>query len=53
MLGQKNTTIKIELNLTRKTTKDWWNCKKKKMPKPSKKIVIKRIEIKSDRWKYQ
>jgi hypothetical protein len=30
MQGQKNTTIKIELNLTRKTTKDWWNCKKKK-----------------------
>jgi uncharacterized protein YcaQ len=30
MQGQKNTTMKTELNLTRKTTKNWWNWKRKK-----------------------
>jgi len=29
MQGKKNTTMKTELNLTRKTTKDWWNWKRK------------------------
>jgi hypothetical protein len=56
--GQKNMTIiKKRIRFNKKKTKERWNCKKKKTIAKTiinkKVIVIKKIETKSDRWKYQ
>ena len=49
MEGKKNKIIK-RLDLTRKKKND--KTAKKQLQKPSKKVAIKIIRTKSDRWKY-